>query len=220
MIRAALLCLALPVSAQAAGFSSPAGCTTKMTVQSKQCRVSNYYTCDAEPAGTMWRVDADQQGPFFLTQTNAEGEWLQSHDGGLQGAQTLGARKDPASLSALFGQGRDTYEFWLDHADGTLTHVTGQDDLTGQTTVIDGQKLALTAFSFTETDAAGSILRQSRGQEYVSRDLGSFFSGRSEYGDGAGNWAPSDGSPMSFAFPGEAGFEASQPIFDCDAVIS
>lgn len=220
MIRAALLCLVLPVSAQAAGFSPPEGCTTKMTVQSKQCRVSNHYTCSGDAAGTMWRVDADQQGTFFLTQTNAEGEWLQSHDGGAQGAQTLGDRKDPASLSALFGQGRDTYDFWLEHEDGTRTHVTGQDDLTGQTAVIDGQKLALTAFSFKETDASGTVLRQSRGQEYVSRNLGSFFSGRSQHADGAGNWRPSDGSPMSFSFPGEAGFEAGQPIFDCDAVIS
>ncbi|WP_435165619.1 hypothetical protein [Falsirhodobacter sp. 1013] len=220
MIRAALLCLALPVSAQAAGFSPPEGCTTTMTVQSKQCRVSNYYTCQNDPAGTQWRVDADQEGPFFLTQTNIEGEWLQSHDGAPSGAQHLAEVQDHGSIRTLFEAGQDSYDFWLEREDGSRSHVTGRDKLTGETSVIDGQSLARTRFSFTETDADGVVLQQARGQEYVSRERGSFFAGPTEHGDGTGTWRPSDGSPMTFAFPGDKGFEAGQPIFDCDAVSS
>ncbi|WP_128253157.1 hypothetical protein [Falsirhodobacter deserti] len=218
MIRAALICLALPVSAQAAGFTPPQGCTTKMTVQSKQCRVSNYYTCGNDPAGTSWRVDSDQEGPFFATLTNAEGEWLESLDA--NGRRIMGERADPASISTLFAEGRDEYDFWLNHEQGTRTHVTGRDVLTGRAVTIDGQVLQQTKFAFTEMDETGRVLRHSHGNEFVSQDLGSFFAGPSEHDDGSGNALAVDGSPMSFAFPGEDGFEAGQPIFDCDAVIS
>jgi hypothetical protein len=31
-------------------------------------------------------------------------------------------------------------------------------------------------------------------------------------------WRPIDGSPVDFIFPGEEGFLATQPIYDCDAL--
>ncbi|MCJ8140767.1 hypothetical protein [Falsirhodobacter halotolerans] len=220
MIRALGLVALLPSGAfaQAGAFSPPEGCTTIMTVQSKECRVSNYYACDGMEEGAQWRLDADQEGPYFLTLTNAEAEWVESHDGGP--VQTLGERADPGSLSTLFATGRDTFDFWLDRADGTRRHVTGKDRLTGETVTIGGQSLAVTQFAFTERDENGDVTRQSRGQEYVSRTLGTFFGGPTEYGDGSGQWAKSDGRPVTFAFPGDQGYQASQPIFDCDVIMS
>ncbi|QUS36124.1 hypothetical protein [Falsirhodobacter algicola] len=221
MIRALILALlpaAVPAAVPAASFTPPAGCTTTMTVQSKECRVSNHYVCTGDAPNTAWRVDAGQTGPYFMTQTDTEGEWLQSRDA--EGMQVLGKRNDPASITTLYETGRDSYDFWLEHDDRAPTHVTGYDTLTGKDHVIDGQTLQETEFEFTETDGDGTVLRRARGHEFVSRELGSFFAGPSEYGDADGEWLPSDSRPMSFAFPGEKGFEASQPIFDCDTVLS
>ena len=47
-----------------------------------------------------------------------------------------------------------------------------------------------------------------------------FFAGPGDVDLGDGQWLPIDGSPMEFIFPGEAGFMATQPLFDCDAVMS
>ena len=44
--------------------------------------------------------------------------------------------------------------------------------------------------------------------------------GPSEWDGGDGNYLPIDGSPVQFIFPGEPGFASTQPLFDCDAVMS
>ena len=71
----------------------------------------------------------------------------------------------------------------------------------------------------TETDLAGNK-RTSRGNEYVNEEWRLFFSGPSEWDAGDGTFVPVDGSPMEFIFPGEPGFLKTQPIYDCDAVMS
>ncbi|WP_045388038.1 hypothetical protein [Falsirhodobacter sp. alg1] len=220
MIRLACIIALLPVAAAAGSFQPPAGCTTKMTVQYKQCRVSNYYVCTQDAPGDMWRSDSDQQGPFFLSRTNSEGEWMESYDGNDSGAERLDQVNDAGSISNLMATGTDSYDFWQRRSNGSRTHTVGRDSLTGQTEVIDGQSLAQTKYRLTETDEAGNILRESRGNEFISQELGTFFSGSSEHRFNEGEWVASNDRPMSFAFPGEDGFEAGQPIFDCDEVLS
>jgi hypothetical protein len=223
-MRNMLLCvlLLMPLQAAAGAFQPPAGCTTKMTVQSKQCRVSNHYTCTGDAPGDQWRADFDQQGPFFLSKINSEAEWVESFDiGEVTVKQTLdGGAQDPASFSELLANGKDTFAFSLSRDNGEHTEVTGYDRLTGATKVIDGISLQQTEFEFTEVDAAGNILRQSRGNEYINKDWRQFFSGPSEWNGGDGEFLPMDGSPVQFIFPGEPGFAATQPLFDCDALMS
>ena len=96
----------------------------------------------------------------------------------------------------------------------------GFDKLTGNTVTIDGVTLDETEFDHEETHDAGNILRRARGLEYISREYRMFFSGASEWDDGSGNWLPMEGSPVKFFKPGDKGFESTQPIFDCDAVLS
>ena len=86
--------------------------------------------------------------------------------------------------------------------------------------MIDGITLQETEFQYTETDLDGNVLRQSRGNEYINPDWRLFFSGPSEWNGGDGNFLPLDGSPVEFIFPGEPGFASTQPLFDCDAVMS
>lgn len=201
-------------------FTPPEGCTAFLTVQSRQCRVSNYYKCSGDAPGDQWRQDFDQEGVFFKSRIDAETQWLESYDLNPTVKQTLDpGAEDPASFSDLTGIGIDTFAFSLTKETGERTRVRGFDKLTGKSFAIDGVTLKETEFEFSETDLDGNVLRQSRGNEFISPEWRTFFSGPSEWDDGTG-YVPIDGSPVQFILPGEPKFGSTQPIFDCDTVVS
>lgn len=205
----------------AGSFKAPAGCEAFLTVQSRACRVSNHYRCSADAPGEQWRADFGQEGKFFESKIDFETQWIESHDLNPPTIQTLDpGPTDPASFSELLSAGIDTFDFNLSRSDGEHTRVTGFDRLTGRSTVIDNVELQETEFEFTETNPSGMVLRQSRGHEYIHPDLRMFFSGVSEWDAGDGTWLQMDGSPRLFINPGEPGFGSTQPIFDCDPVLS
>lgn len=217
MILLALL-LAAP-AAEAGSFTPPKGCETFLTVQARGCRVSNHYRCTADAPGDQWRADFDQEGMFFLSRIDRQTQWVESYEFNPNLRQTLDPNPaDPASFDDLLA-GRDDFDFNLSKDDGARSHVTGHDALTGRTVVIDGTTLRETSFDFTETDAEGQVLRRSRGREFVHPELRLFFAGPSEWWDGE-KWLPMDGSPMKILKPGQPGFAATQPIFECGALMS
>lgn len=187
-----------------------------MTVQSKACRVSHYYKCTADAPGDQWRVDMDQEGPFFFSRINSESEWVESFDPARQVLDPSPA--DPASFSELMASGIDTWDFTLSKDDGTGSRATGYDRLTGQLVQIDGIGLKETEVEFTEYDLAGTVIRRARGNEYVHPEWRLFFAGPGETDLGDGAWLAIDGSPVEFIFPGEAGFLSTGPRYDCDAL--
>lgn len=219
--KAYIFCLiALGADPAVAGtFTPPAGCTGYLTVQARACRVSNYYTCTQDAAGDQWRTDFDQEGLFFASRVDREGQWVESLDMNPLVRQTLDAgAEDPASFTELLG-GLDTFAFGLSKDNGEGSQVRGFDRLTGKTVVIDGISLMQTEFEYTETDRSGVLLRRSRGFEYIHPEWRVFFAGPSEW-DGGDGYVPMDGSPVQFIFPGEPGFFATEPLFECDAVLS
>lgn len=222
LLACALSGLALPalaLSAAAGTWTPPEGCEVFMTVQSKGCRVSNHYTCTQDPAGDQWRADFDQEGLFFMSRINSEAEWVESFDGATMARTSLDpSPEDRASFSELLATGVDTYVFSQSSDDGGRSNIVGMDRLTGRSFTIDGVVLEETEFDYTETDDAGTILRRARGNEYISRDRRVFFAGPGETDLGDGQWVPIDGSPVDFAFPGDAGFASTRPIYDCDAL--
>ena len=209
-----------PVPAFAGSFTPPEGCTLKMTVQSRGCNVSNYYICSADNAGDQWRADFDQEGMYFQSKIDSETQWIESYEINPPTKQTLDPNPiDPASFSELLATGQDNFVFGLTKDNGQTSSVRGYDRLTGQEVVIDGVALKQTEFEMTETAPDGTILRQARGREFISPEYRTFFAGSSEYWTGE-EWLPLEGSPMTFDFAGDKGFGATQPIFDCDAVLS
>lgn len=217
----ALPFLLLTTPALAGSFTPPEGCTTFLTVQSRGCYVANYYRCEADTPGDQWRADFDQQGPFYLSRINSETQWVESYKSNPTVRQTLDPDPaDPASFTTLLQTGTDTFDFALTKDNGEHTTVKGYDKLTGKTMMIDGIMLEQTEFDYTETDAAGNVLRQSSGNEYIKRDWRNFFSGTSQWMQPDGTSLPLDGTPVQFILPGEKGFAATQPLFQCDAVMS
>ena len=212
-----LTCLTAPAAPALAGiWAAPMGCEAFMTVQAKACRVSHYSRCVAEAPGDQWRVDMDQEGPFFFSRINSEAEWVESYDPVKQVLDP--SPLDRASFTELLTSGIDTWDFTLSKEDGSGSRASGYDRLTGKTVVIDGITLSQTEVEFTEYDLTGNVLRRSRGNEYLHPDWRLFFAGPGETDLGDGQWLPIDGSPVQFVFPGEDGFLATQPIFDCDAL--
>lgn len=194
----------------------PEGCEAFMTVQAKACRVSHYYKCARDNPGDQWRVDMDQEGPFFFSRIDHEAQWVESYDPERQVLDPAPA--DPASFSELLSTGIDTWDFTVSKDDGTGNRASGYDRLTGRTVVIDGITLSETEVDFTEYDRAGNVTRRSRGNEYLHPDWRMFFAGPGETDLGDGQWLPIDGSPVDFIFPGEEGFLSTQPKYDCDAL--
>lgn len=197
-------------------WTEPAGCEVYVTVQSRACRVSHHYQCSADAAGDQWRVDMDQEGAFFFSRIDREGQWVESLG---ETRQTLDpSPADPASFSDLLALGIDTADFGVTNEDGTGSRYSGFDRLTGEEVVIDGITLSETEIDFTEHAADGTVLGRARGREYIHPDWRVFFAGPGERDLGDGQWLPIDGSPVEFVFPGEPGFLSTQPIYDCDVL--
>lgn len=215
------LALVLPGAAGAGSFTPPEGCTTWLTVQSRGCYLANYYKCSADTPGDQWRADFDQEGLFFLSRIDSETQWVESIEMNPTVTQRLDPNPaDPANFSSLTATGRDDFTFELSKDDGSHSNVRGYDRLTGKTFTIDGVPLEQTEFEYTETDDSGYVVRRAHGHEYISRERRNFFAGPGETDLGDGQWLPIDGSPVDFAFPGEKGFGSTQPIYDCDAIMS
>ena len=219
ILSALVFLLAAPLDAAAGSFTPPAGCTGWLAVQARACRVSNYYKCTQDAPGDQWRADFDQEGLFFASRIDSEAQWVESIDMSPMVRQTLDPNpEDPASFSELL-TGLDTFAFNLSRDNGEQSRVRGFDRLTGRSIMIDGVTLLETQFEYNETDASGTSLRRSRGNEYVHPDWRLFFAGPSEW-DGGDGYVPLDGSPLQFIFPGEPGFFSTEPLYECDAVLS
>lgn len=217
VILALLTVTAAP--AFAGTWTAPEGCQVFMTVQAKACRVSQHYRCEGDAPGDQWRADFDQEGVFFYSRIDSEGQWVESYTLNPTVRQRLDAvATDRASFSELLSNGVDTWDFAMSRDDGSASRAQGYDRLTGKTAVIDGITLSQTEVEFVETDIMGNTVRRSRGNEYIHPEWRLFFAGPGETDLGDGQWRPIDGSPVDFIFPGEDGFLDTQPKYDCDVL--
>ena len=218
--------LITPTPAQAQGaarVTPPPGCTAYLTTQSRGCVVSHNWICEGDPEGTNWRLSMDQDGPFYLSFTDAEFRWLLSYEL-RSGAQNtlIQPEDDPASITDLFESGTDSMSFSTIHENGagqrTQRDYTGFDHLTGETVVIDGRTLNVTQFSYEYNLGEGP--RRVEGNQFVSEDWRMFFGGVEVTTLPNGEARESDSSPMEFAEPGEAGFLSATPLYDCGDMMS
>lgn len=215
----ALICLATPAAAQDV-FSLPAGCEAYLTVQGASCQVEHHFTCQGDPDSHQRRVSLDERGLTYAGEIDAEAQWISSIHVISNHSERLAPNPvDPASFSELIATGVDTYDFeTLSDEIGTTRYV-GQDSLTGRQVTIDGVTLDETAYQITAYDAAGDVVWESQGNEFISRDWRMFLSGTSTVTTPNGTFETDD-RPVEFIFPGEPGFLSARPKHGCGVAIS
>lgn len=214
--------LALAASVgHAATFTPPKGCQLQSTVQNRGCSVTQYYQCSADPAGHQRSATLGEDGLRHLSHIDEETRWIESSDPNTGLADFLVERsKDHASFQTLLETGQDDFDFWTESNTGERLRHMGQDILTGETTVIDGQPLELTRFRLRTYDANGELLIERTGQQFISRKMGRFYGGVETQSDWTGQRQETNDSPVTFAFPGEEGFGEATPQFDCDQLLT
>lgn len=218
----ALACIAAPVAAQdAPQFVVPSGCAAFLTVQSRQCTVAHYWTCEAEEDGVFWNVLIDSDGPYYLSQSDADYRWLQGFSLRSDSQSALLSETDPADLDELFETGRDNMVFTVERRENGVTFQTtyeGYDAISGAEVVIDGEPLLLTEFGYDYETEQGP--RSTSGNQFLHRDWRLFFGGIETTVLPDGEAIETDRSPREFIEPGEPGFLSMIPLYDCGDTMS
>lgn len=203
--------------AMAANFTPPQGCTLEMTVQNRGCTVSQHYRCDSDAPGDQRVTIFTPDGPVYQSRIDRETRWLESTNlvNGIHDELEPHAT-DHASFSTLLETGRDSFDFWTRSNNGQRLHHVGHDELPGERVTIDGVPLEITRFELTTYSEAGEVLIRRTGQQFISRAHGRFYGGIEQAEDWTGTAEQSNDSPVTFAFPGQSGFGATRPEYDCD----
>lgn len=221
MLLTGALALLPALPAAAAGkFAPPKGCEVFATVQMRSCQVSQHYRCQGDAAGDQWAVYLDGGGPYYLSQIDSETRWLQSHDLITGESDRLTAETDPASFTTLITNGRDDYDFTTESATGEVRRYTGYDELTGDSVAIDGVTLERTRFDLTAWDAEGEMIWRRKGRQFISRDWRLFWADTEDFENAFGDRETLVDTPVQFAQPGEKGFLSTDPVFDCDEMMT
>lgn len=207
---------ALPALA-ATPYTPPAGCELKMTIQNRGCTVSQHYICSADAPGDQHVSYFTNEGEVYTSRIDAETRWMESTNlvSGLTDVLEPNA-KDHASFRKLLKRGEDDFDFWTRSSNGERLHHIGKDVLTGETVTIDHVPLEVTEFTLTTYAENGDVLIERRGQQFISREHGRFYGGVEHSRDWTGAVQDSNESPVTFAFPGEPGFGAMKPEYDCE----
>lgn len=221
--RHILLSIALMAPSSLAAQSSfqpPQGCTGTLTVQYRACLVSNIWTCEGDAAGEQWVSVFSQAGPFQVRKVDAEFQWLETYYAAPPRTEEMQLpAPDPESLTELFAEGYDTYDFTtVPSVNADPERYVGFDRLTGETTVIDGEVLLNTEYAYDQLDPAGNITASNAGRQFVSEPHRLFFFGVSWSSETPDDQF--DASPVEFIYPGEAGFFSATPKFGCGVIMS
>lgn len=221
---ATLGALLMPLPAGAAGpvYQPPRGCTLDMTVQLHNCQVANHFRCADDPAGDRWVSYADGGGEYFLSHIDRETRWLESisrADGTIDRLDESGSA-DHASFSTLLSTGRDDFDFATISTTGEVRRYIGFDALTGNTVTISGVTLERTRFELRVEDASGNLIARRKGNQFINRDMRLFFSDAETVENAFGDRASTYEAPAAFAFPGDEGFGATKPEYDCDMMMT
>ena len=221
----ALIFAFAPAYAEDASGQIPAGCTAHLTVQTAECRVDHYYTCEGEPDGHQWRLSMDRDGPTGLFLVDHEYRWLEAYFYRHNIVDRLVVPEtEPASMTELLDDGHDDIRIMLEvtFEDGVTVYerFEGFDRLTGETAVIDGEYLLVTEFSMTHMSESGEFYSRAYGHEYVHPEYRIFLANTETYQDSDGTVTQSADAPVRFLQPGEAGFLDDTPRYGCDALMS
>ena len=222
-IAAAIAALALSLSAappaHAQQFTPPKGCEAFVTVQNRACTVSLLWRCNVSPEGDIWEATFSPDGLDSVVSYDHDYQWLDAAYSWDRSREEFDPpATDPISLGDLLETGSDTYDFLMRRSTPDRRYqirVTGADMLTGATVTIDGFLLDEVETRLEIVDDEGVTEYASQGTQFFSRDLGLFFLGPEKVLRPGGETSQYNDSPVDIILPGEPGFGATEPLYDC-----
>jgi len=217
------IAFSLPIAspAQAGGeFTPPKGCEAFLTVQNRACSVTLLWRCDVAPGGDIWEATFSPDGLDSVVSYDRDYQWLDAaYSWDSSREEFSPPANDPISLGDLLATGLDTYDFTMRRATPDRLYdirVTGADMLTGDTVTIDGFVLDEVQTRLEIVDDTGFTEYASKGTQYLSRELGLFFLGPEEVSGPDGGTSLYNDGPIDIILPGEPGFGATTPLYDCN----
>jgi hypothetical protein len=232
LVWAAAVCGAMTSPVYPEEWTVPAGCKLYLTVQSKECIVSNHYRCSGDPEGYRWQADFDPKGLKLLTQTDAEAVPVRIDDprASRQWLLDAGSTTLPTVSAVLIE--RVTYpDYRMIGNNGETTQIRGFRQQVPESTeagapladvVIDGVPLKAIMFNIDRSGVDGAVQSLHVGTEYLQSEWRLVFPGPEQRSE-AGNlsaFRDGDRSPVDFIFPGEPGFGTTQPTEDCELLLT
>jgi len=206
--------------AEAQNAMPPKGCEAFLTMHTRNCAVSIFWRCGAQP-GLLFEGSHDDDGPVSLHTYDDEFQWIDAYYYWTDSREKLlNPGPDPISMTELLETGVDTYNFsMISEGDGDTGKLftTGRDEALGETVVIDGVELDLFSTSSVTKDADGNTVFAAEGVQYVLKSERLFMLGKESYFDGQERWKE-DNTPVEFMFPGEKGFGKTEPRHGCNAL--
>ena len=196
----------------------PKGCTAYLTVQSRGCNISHHYTCTGDPKGHQWALYINNDGPVYVSQIDHETRWIYSVSMYTRvESRLIEDAKDHASLTTLLQTGYDDFDFKTQESDGAIEHVRGFDRLIQDTIVIDDHPLMIVESEVTTTDKNGDLIWAVKGPIFVDPNNRFFLSGVDIWTYPNSDPVETNETPVEFIHPGEPGFLADTPKYDCNA---
>lgn len=219
IVAASLAAMLFPLASQAQDIAPPAGCEAVLTVQSRECSVTNIFTCEGD--SSIWEATYSADGFDMLAQYSPDYIWLDiayPWDGSRE--TFLEPAEDAPSMDELAKSGVDTFRYTIHRVapdEDRLLTVIGADRLTGRTEVIDGVTLAVVEAEIQIIDDTGTVEYASKGTQFLDTERGFFFAGVDRVQEPDGAETVYDNTPVDFILPGEPGFGANVPTRDCTA---
>ena len=206
-----------PAAADAA--RAPEGCEAFLTAQLRGCLVQRHRRCAGDPAGHRWMTEEGPDGATRHQLFDADGAFVEMWFPDREDTWALVRPADPRSIRRLLETGRDEDDHLVAwSADPSVTRRTrGRLELTGRTVVIDGERLHEARSEMEARDAAGGLVENQTGRFLVSERRSLAFP--AEFEDRVTGRA-FDYTPVEFIEPGEPGFAAERPIYDCGVPMS
>lgn len=202
----------------------PSNCTPQLSVQTRNCSVTNHYSCTAT-AFSRFAYSYDSGGLQQAQILTDEYSSIRTFYPSLKGDRTTGLVIDlapgapaPLSLTELIATGRNDYEYEFRRPDPKVViHYQGFDELTGEAAEIDGISMLVTNFRYERTTTIQENVSKETvsGSQYVNVGLGIFFGGLETY-ERETKTVVQDRTPVDLIFPGEPDFMSTTPLYGCD----
>lgn len=195
----------------------PAACEPVVTVQARGCSVETVLRCN-DPAGWPWRAEVfDAEGLRYVSSFTKDFVQVQVRLPAIGLAfdydPELSSSTPPVEMAET-GHGVERVKGFMSFGGQSLAVVTYNEIRRVEPLDLDGRRLVSFRVVGTRTTSPPLQAEAHDFMNYLDPETGALFGGESLL-PGPDGKLSQDGRPAALAFPGDPGFDAKVPVFDC-----